>query len=52
MKQIARNKKARFDYAIMETYEAGLSLLGSEVKSLRQGKANINDAYIKEEKNE
>jgi SsrA-binding protein len=42
---IARNKRARHDYEILETYEAGLVLLGTEVKSLRNGKANLSDAY-------
>ena len=41
----AQNRKARFDYAIKETLEAGLVLKGPEVKSLRLGKANISDAY-------
>ena len=40
-KPIAENKKARFDYNITETLEAGIVLLGSEVKSLRLGKASI-----------
>jgi SsrA-binding protein len=44
-KVIARNKRARHDYHIMDTWEAGLVLTGSEVKSLRDGKANISDAY-------
>ena len=42
---IARNKRARFDYQLLETFEAGLALTGTEVKSLRTGKANIGDAY-------
>ncbi len=42
---IARNKRARHDYEILETYEAGLVLRGTEVKSLRNGKANLVDAY-------
>lgn len=42
---IARNKRARHDYHILDTWEAGIVLTGSEVKSLRQGKANISDAY-------
>jgi len=42
---IAENKKARYNYEIIETIEAGLVLKGSEVKSLRQKKANISDAY-------
>ena len=43
---IALNRKARFNYAITETFEAGIALLGSEVKSLRQGKASIGEAYV------
>jgi SsrA-binding protein len=42
---IARNKRARHDYHILDTWEAGIVLTGSEVKSLRDGKANISDAY-------
>ena len=42
---IARNKRARFDYHLLETFEAGIVLKGTEVKSLRDGKANISDAY-------
>ncbi len=42
---IAKNRRARHDYAILDTYEAGLVLTGSEVKSLRDGKANLSDAY-------
>jgi len=42
---IARNKRARHDYEILDTYEAGLVLRGTEVKSLRNGKANLGDAY-------
>ncbi|UCE64972.1 MAG: SsrA-binding protein SmpB [Candidatus Zixiibacteriota bacterium] len=45
VKIIATNRKARRDYEILQTVEAGLSLLGSEVKSLRAGKANLKDAY-------
>lgn len=42
---IARNRRARHDYHIIETWEAGLVLTGTEVKALREGKANIGDAY-------
>ncbi|HEY1880885.1 MAG TPA: SsrA-binding protein SmpB [Caulobacteraceae bacterium] len=42
---IAENRRARFDYLLEETFEAGLSLTGSEVKSLRAGKANIAESY-------
>jgi SsrA-binding protein len=45
IQSIARNKRARFDYHILETLEAGLVLTGTEVKSLRDGRANISDAY-------
>jgi len=45
IKSIARNRRARHDYLILETFEAGLVLTGTEVKSLREGKANISDAY-------
>lgn len=47
MKIIATNKKARYEYAIVETFEAGLELKGTEVKSLREGKANLQDAYAR-----
>ena len=46
MKDIAVNKKAYHDYAIEETYEAGLSLLGSEIKSIRAGKVSLKEAYV------
>ena len=45
MKIIALNKRARFDYHILETFEAGLVLTGDEVKSLRAGHGNLSDAY-------
>ena len=48
-KLVAENRKARFNYAIEDTFEAGLVLTGSEVKSLRAGKANIADAYASDE---
>ncbi len=47
VKMIARNKRARFDYELMERFEAGLCLTGSEVKMLRAGKATIAEAYVK-----
>jgi len=47
IKLICRNRKAYFEYAIDALFEAGLVLKGTEVKSLRQGKANINDAYAR-----
>jgi SsrA-binding protein len=45
VESIARNRRARFDYEIIETWEAGIALTGTEVKSLRNGKAQITDAY-------
>lgn len=45
MKVIARNKKAKFEYHILETYEAGIVLKGSEVKSIRMGKVSLSDAF-------
>jgi SsrA-binding protein len=47
-KVIARNKKARHDYAIIKTYEAGLVLAGTEVKSLREGRVSLVDAFAQE----
>ena len=44
-KYIAENRRARFDYFLEETFEAGIALTGSEVKSLRNGKANIAESY-------
>ncbi|MFW6693418.1 SsrA-binding protein SmpB [Streptomyces sp. MAR4 CNX-425] len=44
-KLIAQNKKARHDYLILDTYEAGLVLTGTEVKSLRQGRASLADGF-------
>ncbi len=45
MKIVVQNKKARHDYAILETLEAGIALRGTEVKSLREGRANLRDSY-------
>ncbi|MFI1013351.1 SsrA-binding protein SmpB [Streptomyces sp. NPDC020965] len=45
-KLIAQNKKARHDYHIIDTYECGLVLTGTEVKSLRQGRASLVDGFI------
>lgn len=47
MKVICKNRKARFNFTIDDTIEAGIALLGSEVKSLRNGKANLSDSYAK-----
>jgi SsrA-binding protein len=46
IKLLATNKKARHDYFIEDTYEAGIALTGTEVKSLRASKTNIRDAYV------
>ncbi|MDE7327407.1 MAG: SsrA-binding protein SmpB [Lachnospiraceae bacterium] len=51
-KIVANNKKAFFDFFIEETYEAGVSLAGTEVKSLRMGKGSIKEAFIRIEKGE
>ncbi len=46
MKVVCQNKKASFEYYILDTYEAGIKLTGTEIKSVREGKCNINDAYV------
>jgi SsrA-binding protein len=51
-KLVAENRKARFNYEIEEKLEAGIALVGSEVKSLRAGKANIAEAYATDERGE
>ena len=51
-KIVAENRKARFNYEIVDTYEAGLVLTGTEVKSLRDGKANIAESYASDEGDE
>src|SRR4249919_700653 len=48
-KTVAQNRRARFDYAIEETLEAGIMLMGSEVKSLRRGAASITEAYASDQ---
>lgn len=52
IKIVTVNKKARFNYFIEDEFEAGLVLLGTEVKSLRQGRINLKDSYAKVEKGE
>ena len=52
VKLIANNKKAYHDYFIEDKYEAGISLAGTEVKSLRQGKCSIKESFIRIEKGE
>lgn len=48
-KVVAENRKARFNYEVVDTFEAGLVLTGTEVKALREGKANIAESYANEE---
>ena len=50
MSEIAKNRKARKDYEIIDRFEAGIELKGTEVKSVRQGKINLRDAYARVEK--
>ena len=52
VKIVTENRKARHEYHIMETYEAGLVLTGTEVKSLRSGKSNLQDSYARVENGE
>jgi SsrA-binding protein len=52
VKVVSENRKARHDYFIHETYEAGIALTGTEVKSLRSGKANLKDSYARIENGE
>ena len=52
LKIISINRKARFNYFFKEFFEAGIVLFGSEVKSLRQGKANISESYASDDKGE
>ena len=52
IKVVSENKKAYHDYFILEKYEAGLALLGTEIKSIRQGKGQLKDSYISFSKNE
>ncbi|MBO4879575.1 MAG: SsrA-binding protein SmpB [Clostridia bacterium] len=51
-KQLAENRKARHEYFIESTYECGIALVGTEVKSIRMGKVNIKDSYAKVKKGE
>lgn len=46
MKVICENRKARHEYFILDTYEAGIKLTGTEIKSIRANKININDSYV------
>lgn len=49
---IADNRKAHFDYHVLETFEAGVQLLGTEVKGIREGKASLRDSYARIDKGE
>ncbi|MFV0504042.1 MAG: SsrA-binding protein SmpB [Lachnospirales bacterium] len=51
-KLISQNKKAFYDYHINETFQAGIELVGTEVKSLRAGKCNLKDSFVRVENNE
>lgn len=46
MPELAENKRARFDYEILETFEAGIELFGHEVKSIRAGRLNLSGSYV------
>lgn len=46
MKVFARNRKAHYEYEIIEKYEAGIALLGTEVKSVRNGRVNLSEGYV------
>jgi SsrA-binding protein len=52
MKTVVNNKKARHDFFIEETYQAGVELYGSEVKSIKEGRISLKDSYAKVKKNE
>ncbi|MEW6183993.1 MAG: SsrA-binding protein SmpB [Bacillota bacterium] len=52
MKVICENRKARHDYFILETFEAGMALTGTEVKSMRAGRGNLKNSYARVEKGE
>jgi SsrA-binding protein len=52
IKNIAENRKARHEYFIVDTWEAGMVLAGTEVKALREGRANLRDAYARIKKGE
>jgi SsrA-binding protein len=49
---VAQNRRARHDYSLLDTFECGLALQGSEVKSLREGRAQLRDAYARVERGE
>src|SRR5512144_2259299 len=49
---IAENRKARHDYHVLETYESGVALLGTEVKAIREGRVNLRDSYARTDRGE
>tara|TARA_Y100000588_G_C14149438_1_gene879904 strand:+ start:918 stop:1385 length:468 start_codon:yes stop_codon:yes gene_type:complete len=49
---ISDNRKARHDYHLLDTYEAGIALLGTEIKAIREGRVNLRDSYGRIERNE
>ena len=51
-RRIADNRKARHDYHVLDTFEAGLALLGTEVKAIREGRVNLRDSYARVENGE
>ena len=51
-KNVAQNRRARFEYFVLETFEAGIVLTGTEIKSVREGRVNLKDGYAKVEKGE
>ncbi|GMO63127.1 MAG: SsrA-binding protein SmpB [Rickettsiales bacterium] len=51
MSIIAQNRKARYEYTILQEYDAGIVLAGTEIKSLRQGRASITEGYVAVDKN-
>ena len=52
IKVISTNRKAHFNYSILETFEAGIVLLGSEIKSVRENRVSLSEAYVKAEHGE
>jgi SsrA-binding protein len=52
IKVVARNRKANFEYFLLDRYEAGIELRGSEIKSVRNGQISINEAYVETNGNE
>lgn len=51
-RNIAENRKAAYDYHLVETFEAGIALLGTEVKAIREGRVNLRDSYARAERGE